>query len=194
MRRAVLLGLLLLGAADKLPPPQDSAHLPRLSAAEQAARDMLKIYDEFCLQRFPNAELVRAGIAARRLNAASAADAAESLQGRPGQAWAVSGVGTYTLAFADAPHQGCVVTGAVADDESLRAIFGLAVQAFASEHDLGKLDTPMLRHGSVGNAPAVMQVIGTTGGAARQAFVNLSWVADGVVHGRLAREFPPPGK
>ncbi len=194
MRRVFVLGFLLLAGADKLPPPTDTANLPQLSAAEAAARDMLKFYGEFCLNRFPNADLVRAGIATHKLAPASAADATAALQGRPGPAWAIQSAGQYTLAIADAPHQGCVLTGVVADDESLRAIFGLAVQAFASEHDMGKLDSPMLRHGNVGKAPAVMQVLGTTGGTARQAFVNLSWVENGVVHGRLAREFPPPGK
>ena len=196
MRIIAYTALLLLGAADKLPPPTDTAHLPQLTAAEQAAQDMLRVYEEFCLNRFPNPVEIANGIAAHKLTPATAQDASATLMGRPGQAWALTnGLGRYTLAITTPPQQGCVVTGAVADDESLRAIFSLAVQSFASANDLGKLDSPMLRHGTFENVPALLQLIGTTGGAPREAFVNLSWVAaDGKTHGRLAREFPPPGK
>lgn len=191
MRRPLIAALLLLGAADKLPPPDANSHLPKLTPAEQAGEEMVSTYQEFCLSRFPSVAALKEAIPKFQLTPAKPADAAEALQGRDGKAFNVPTHHThFTLGIT---RYGCVVTGIAGDDEPTRTIFNIAVQGFAAMHDVGKMDFPALRRAEIGGRPARLQLIGTLGEKNRQAFVNMALVReDGQTLVRLAREFQPP--
>jgi len=191
MRRLLIPALLLLGAADKLPPPDDTAHLPKLTPAEQAGEEMVSAYQELCLNRFPSVQRLKEAIPFFKMTPASAADAAEALQGRDGKAWSLPTLhNSFTFGIT---RYGCVVTGIAGDEEPTRTIFNIAVQGYAAMHDTGKMDFPPLRKAEIGGRPVRLQLIGTLGDKNRQAFVNMALLReDGKTLVRMAREFEPP--
>lgn len=179
------------------PPPPPDAPPETITPAQEAAQEMIIIYEEFCLTRFPNADAVQQGVAAHHLTVAPAQQTKDALLGRNGEAWnIVTPKGRYTLAVAARPHQGCVVTGPGADDAGIRAAFQLAVESFAQAHEYGMLQQPPLQKGQFAGHDATLQLIGATpSGWPRQAFVNMqSQLPDGAELLRLTREFAPPAQ
>ena len=166
---------------------------PAQTPAQDAAGDMIRVYDEFCLARYPDPQAVGAGVIAHHMAAATPEQSAQVLLGRQGSAWRlVTGKGTYLVATEIGQRSGCVVSGDVADDAGVRAIFDLVVTAFAAGHDFGPLDKPPLQRGSVNKQPAQIQIIGVPPGAlGRQAFVNMATGDGPVMHVRLTREVAP---
>ena len=83
--RAVVIALLLPGfavAQDRAPPPPGpDAPAEVLSTAQLAAQDMLQMYEEFCLQRFPGEAAIEEGVAAHHLSVAGAAETSAALLG-----------------------------------------------------------------------------------------------------------------
>jgi hypothetical protein len=185
MRRLTPL-LLLLGAAA---PPLRQPMTPLQAAGD----DMIQVYEEFCLSRFPHVDMLKDGVTRHKLPPASAANAAEALQGRHGKAWAITTPkGSYTIAITAKPVVGCVVTGVGEDTDNVRTLFNIAVQGLAVTNKLGKMDFPELKHFDIAGRPATLQLIGTLGEKQRQAFVNLSLSRpDGTPIERLSREFAP---
>jgi len=168
MRRLALPALLLLGAAT--PPPPVAGRTP--------GQDVLQVYQEFCLTRFP------------RL--ASPAAAADALQGRHGKAWTINteAGGHFTIGIYTAPVLGCIVTGAAPDDDDVRKFFNIDVQGLAAAAGYGKMDFPPLKQIDAGGHKVTLQFIGTLGDKQRQAFVNAAVVGeDGPPQIRLSREF-----
>ena len=106
-----------LAAAITLFPFAACAQVPAQTPAQAAAQEMIRVYEEFCLVRFPDPQAFAAGADAHHMAAASAAQSAEALLGRPGQAWAlVTPKGTFLVATESGGRQGCAVSGDVADD------------------------------------------------------------------------------
>jgi hypothetical protein len=194
---AIALLLLPLAAAAQQkapPPPSPNDPAETLTPQQQSAQDMLMIYEEFCLQRFPDPDAIQAGVAAHHLAPATPAETATALLGRTGKAWAAATPnGRYLIAFEARPHRGCAVTGSASDDEGIRAAFDLAVQSFASGHEFGMLQRPPLQTGKLAGRDTTLQLIGATPpGRTRQAFVNaLSTNPDGSPQLRLTRELAP---
>ena len=198
MLRAVVIALLLPGfavAQDRAPPPPGpDAPAEVLSTAQLAAQDMLQMYEEFCLQRFPGEAAIQEGVAAHHLSVAGAAETSAALLGRAGHAWrAVTPNGTFFIAIEAAPHAGCAVSGPAGDDAGIHAAFELAVRSYAQAHEFGMLTAPPLQNGKVAGQDASVQIFGATpDGRPRQAFVNMQSVAkDGVAQLRLTRELAP---
>ncbi len=191
---AVLLPLAAAAAEKAPPPPPPDAPAETTTPAQDAAQDMLVVYEEFCLQRFPNGDAIQAGIAAHHLTRATASQASDALLGRAGSAWAVaSPKGNYLIAIEAPPHKGCAVTGAAADDEGIRAAFELSVESFAQANEYGMLQRPPRQTGQFAGREATIQIVGATPpGRPRQAFVNMgSRNPDGSTQLRLSREFAP---
>jgi hypothetical protein len=192
---ALLLPLAAAAAEKAPPPPAPDAPADVLTPGQEAAQEMLTIYEEFCLERFPSPDAIQAGITAHHLNKASAQQGTDALLGRAGSAWAVvTPKGHYAIAIEAPPHKGCAITGSAADDEGIRAAFELAVEMYSQAHEFGMLQRPPLQTGQVAGHPATIQIIGATAaGRPRQAFVNMeSHNADGSPQLRFSREFAPP--
>jgi hypothetical protein len=192
---AVLLPLAAVAAEKAPPPPAPDAPAEALTPAQEAAQEILVIYEEFCLERFPNPAAVQAGIAAHHLSAATAPQTADALLGRAGSAWAVTTPkGHYVIAIEAPPHKGCAITGAASDDEGIHAAFELAIEMYAQGHEYGMLQRPPRQTGQVAGRPATIHILGATPpDRPRQAFVNMeSKNADGSSQLRLSREFAPP--
>lgn len=183
-----------LAAAIMMFPFAADAQMPAQTPAQAAAQEMIQVYEEFCLVRFPDPQAVAAGAEAHHMATASAAQSAQALLGRPGEAWAlVTPKGTYLVAIESGGRQGCAVSGDVADDAGIRAAFGLLVATFANAHEFGTLDHPPVRHGTAHGQPADIELIGANpDGRPRQAFVNMAAGTGDVLHVRLTREFAPP--
>jgi hypothetical protein len=197
MRLAAIALLLPIAAyaQDRAPPPPGPNDPGEVVTPGQAAsQEMLVIYEEFCLERFPSAAALQAGIAAHHLSPASAADTTDALLGHPGTAWTIATAkGHYLLALDAPPRQGCAITGRGTDDEGIRAAFNLAVEIFAQGKEFGMLQRPPLQNGHVGGLPATVQIIGATPSSyPRQAFVNTAATnPDGGTTMRLSRVFAP---
>jgi hypothetical protein len=197
MRRVAIAMLLPLAAAaaEKAPPPPPpDAPAETTTPAQDAAQEMLLIYEEFCLQRFPNPEALQAGVTAHHLSRATAAQAIDALLGRAGSVWAVvTPKGHYSIAIEAPPHKGCAISGPAADDEGIRGAFELAVESFTQAHEYGMLQRPKLQTGQVAGRDATIQILGATPtDLPRQAFVNMqSRNPDGSSQLRLSREFAP---
>ncbi len=183
-----------LAAAITLLPFAVCAQVPAQTPAQAAAQEMIRVYEEFCLVRFPDPQAFAAGADAHHMAAASAAQSAEALLGRPGQAWAlVTPKGTYLVATESGGRQGCAVSGDVADDAGIRAAFDLLVTTYANAHEFGALDRPPMRHGTAKGQPADITLVGANpDGRPRQAFVNMAAGTGDVLHVRLTREYAPP--
>ncbi len=192
---AFLLPFAAAAAEDKAPPPPaPDAPAETLTPDQEAAQDMLLMYEEFCLDRFPNPDAFQQDVTAHHLIPASAADASAALLGRPGAAWTTTTPhGKFVIALEATPHQGCAVTGPASDDAGIHAAFELAVESFSQAHEFGMLTRPPEQHGKVAGRDATLQIIGATpSGHPKQAFVNmLSSAADGTPRLRLTREFAP---
>jgi len=197
MRLAAIAFLLpfAAAAADKAPPPPaPDAPADTLTPAQEAAQEMLIIYEEFCLDRFPNPAAIQAGIAAHHLSSAPAPQSNDALLGRAGNAWAIATPkGHYAIAIEAAPRKGCAVSGEAADDDGIRAAFELAVEMYAQSHEYGMLQRPPRQTGQVAGRAATIQILGATpADRPRQAFVNMeSHNPDGSTQLRLSREFAP---
>lgn len=182
MRRLALPALLLLGAAT--PPPPVAGRTP--------GQDVLQVYQEFCLTRFPRLEQLKQGVAMHKLALASPAAAADALQGRHGKAWTINteAGGHFTIGIYTAPVLGCIVTGAAPDDDDVRKFFNIDVQGLAAAAGYGKMDFPPLKQIDAGGHKVTLQFIGTLGDKQRQAFVNAAVVGEnGLPQIRLSREF-----
>lgn len=192
---ALLLPLAAAAAAEKAPPPPPpDAPADVLTPGQEAAQEMLVIYEEFCLDRFPNPNAVQAGVAAHHLSPAAAAQSTDALLGRAGSAWAVATPkGHYAIAIEAPPHRGCAITGPATDDEGIRAAFELAVEMYAQSHEYGMLQRPPRQTGQVAGHPATIQILGATPtDRPHQAFVNMETSnPDGSTQLRLSREFAP---
>ena len=160
---------------------------------ETARGDMMDVYQEYCLDRFPNRARLASTITDRQFPPASKPDADRALKGRTGQAWVIARPNTkLLLALWDTPQRGCAVTGTAPDDASARATFDLLVTMYAGEHELGALTRLPIRMGQIGGTPATLQVIGADpGGQPREAFVNMAVTHPGGTEARLAREWGP---
>jgi hypothetical protein len=192
---ALLLPFLAAAAPDRAPPPPAPDTPPEtLTPAQLAAQDMLLMYEEFCLTRFPSPDAFQQGVAAHNLATASDADASDALLGRPGTAWTTTTPhGTFVIALETTPHQGCAVTGPGGDDAGIHAAFELAVESFAQSHEFGMLTRPPEQHGKVAGRDATLQILGATPDSRpRQAFVNMqSTTPNGAPLLRLTRELAP---
>ena len=164
------------------------------TAPQAAAQEMIQVYEEFCLVRFPDPQSFAAGATAHHMTPASDAQSHQALLGRPGQAWALTTPhATYLVAIESGGRQGCAVSGDVADDAGIRAAFDLLVTTYANGHEYGTLDHPPIRHGTAQGGPADIELIGATpDGRPRQAFVNMAAGTGDVRHVRFTREFAPP--
>jgi hypothetical protein len=196
MRLTLIAAAVLLGAA--APPaatPADTAAAPdQTTPAQDAAQDMMLIYEDICLGHFPNPASVRAAVADAQGIALKDADAREALLGHAGTAWAVNAPhGRVVVAVDTPPSRTCVVTGPAAEDDGVRAVFDLTVTSTAKTRDYGTLVKPPVRQGNVRGHAATIQLIGTaTGGGRRQAFINMGVAnADGSTQLRLTREVAP---
>jgi hypothetical protein len=196
MRRLLLITLIAAlpvrqAAADPRAP--EPGQPPEQTPAQQAAQEMMQVYEEFCLARFPDPKAFAEGAAAHHMAPENADQAAKILLGRPGDAWRLTTPkATYDVAIQAGGRQGCVVSGQVADDAGIRAAFDLLVGIYASSHELGTLSKPPLRTGLVKQVPAALQIIGATpDGRPRQAFVNMSTGQGPVMQVRMTREFAP---
>jgi hypothetical protein len=191
---SVVLALLPLSAqAQRAPEPGQP---PAQTAAQDAAQQLLLVYEEFCLTRFPEPAAVSEGVAAHHMSPATPAQSADALLGRAGTAWQfTTDRGAILVATETGGRQGCVVAGDVADDSGIRASFDLLVTSFAAGHEFGALDKPPLQQGLVKGQPGALQLIGAKpDGLPKQAFVNMATGAGPVMHVRLTREFAPAGK
>jgi hypothetical protein len=191
---ALLLPLAAAAAEKAPPPPPPDAPAETTTPAQDAAQEMLIIYEEFCLDRFPNPEAIQAGVAAHHLSPATASQATDALLGRAGSAWVVvTPKFRHLIAIEAPPHKGCAITGQAADDEGIRAAFELAVESFAQAHEFGMLQRPPRQTGQVAGRDATIQILGATPpDRPRQAFVNMeSHNPDGSSQLRLSREFAP---
>jgi hypothetical protein len=191
---ALLLPLAAAAAEKAPPPPAPDAPADVLTPAQEAAQEMLMIYEEFCLERFPNGEAIQAGVTAHHLSPATAAQTSDALLGRAGSAWAVNTPkGHYLIGIEAPPSKGCAVTGQASDDDGIHAAFELSVEMYTQAHEFGMLQRPPRQTGHVGGRDATIQVIGATpSGRPRQAFVNMeSHNPDGSAQLRLSRELAP---
>jgi hypothetical protein len=191
---ALLLPLAAAAAEKAPPPPAPDAPADVLTPGQEAAQEMLIIYEEFCLERFPSTDAVQAGIAAHHLTKADAQQSTDALLGRAGSAWAVATPkGHYVIAIEAPPHKGCAITGPAADDEGIRAAFELAIEMYAQAHEYGMLQRPALQTGQASGRPATIQILGAMpNGRPRQAFVNMeTHTPDGSPKLRLSRELAP---
>ncbi len=82
---AVLLPFAAAAAEKAPPPPLPDAPADVLTPAQISAQEMLVIYEEFCLQRFPSEDSVLEGVAAHHLGVASPTQAKAALLGRAGR-------------------------------------------------------------------------------------------------------------
>lgn len=158
------------------------------------ATAMLSIFEEFCLNRYPDMGSVRDGAAAHHLAAATQKQREAAGLGGAGDSWAVPiASADFVLAMAPAPHQGCALAGLALDDSGTRAAFDLMVNLFATEHEFGNLARPPLQSGTYGGKPATLQTIAAAPeGYQRQAFNNLALTnPDGTTLVRLTRELEP---
>jgi len=191
-----LLFPLAAAAAEKAPPPPaPDAPADTLTPAQEAAQEMLMIYEEFCLNRFPRPDAIQAGIAAHHLSPAGAPQSTDALLGRAGSTWSVvTPKGHYMIAIEAPPHKGCAVTGPASDDEGIHAAFELAVEMYAQAHEYGMLQRPPRETGQAAGRPATIQIVGAMPtDRPREAFVNMeSRNPDGSTQLRLSREFAPP--
>jgi hypothetical protein len=180
-----------LAAADQRAP--EPGQLPAQTRAQDAAQEMIRVYEEFCLVHFPDPNAVAAGAAAHHMTGATPEQAATILLGRPGSAWTlVTPKGTYGVAVETGARQGCAVSGDVADDAGIRASFDLLVSMFAGGHEFGTLAKPPLQSGLVNKQAARLQLIGATpDGRPKQAFVNMATGDGPVMHVRMTRELAP---
>jgi hypothetical protein len=147
-----------------------------------------------CLERFPNQEALGQALAAAHAVPLDTNSTKEALLGHPGTAWTVAGsLGHYVVALESPPARNCVVTGEAAEDEGVRAVFGMLINSFANAHEFGVLQRPPLHQGKMGTAPATLQIIAATpDGRPRQAFVNMGVTeASGATRLRLTRELAP---
>jgi hypothetical protein len=191
---ALLLPLTAAAAEKAPPPPPPDAPADVLTPGQEAAQEMLMVYEEFCLDRFPNPHAIQAGIAAHHLSPAPAPQSNDALLGRPGSVWAVATPkGHYAIAIEAAPRNGCAVTGQAADDEGIRAAFELAVEMYAQSHEFGMLQRSPRQTGQSAGRAVAIQIIGATpDGRPHQAFVNMETQnPDGSTQLRLSREFAP---
>jgi hypothetical protein len=175
-------------------PAQASLAPPTAAHAEAAKADMISLYQDYCLDRFPNAQHLLAYIGGRNFPPAPPGVAMRALNGHAGQAWIVTRPsGQFVLALGDAPRS-CVVTGVALNDAGTRAVFDIMVTMYAGAHEYGALSKPPLQTAQLGGKPAFLQVIGALpGGEPRQAFVNMAITnPDGTAMTRLAREVAPP--
>jgi hypothetical protein len=162
--------------------------------AQAAGQEMVRVYEEFCLVRFPDPQRFEQGAAAHHMVPANDAQSAQALLGRPGRAWQlITPKGSYLIAIESGFRQGCAVAGDVSDDAGIHASFNLLITEYATAHEFGPLDHQPVRHGSAHGEPAEIELIGATpGGMPRQAFVNMAAGSGDVRHVRLTREFAPP--
>jgi len=193
MRRLILAAALavLSSRADAAPPPAPPpGAAPDLTPPQMAAEEMMNLFNDICLARFPNEDAVGMAVAARKAVPLPAAASKAALLGRSGAAWAVpSGNGHYVLAV-EMPPRHCVVTGPAAEDDGVRTVFGMVVTSFAKGKEFGALAQPPVREGKVNGQDATIQIIAAAPqGRPRQAFVNMSMAnADGTTTLRLTRE------
>ena len=196
MRIAASLSLLMCLAPGLAPAKQrapEPGNLPVQSPAQEAAQEMIRIYEEFCLVHFPDPKAVATGAAIHHMAPSTTDQAAKILLGRPGKAWTlVTPRGTFAVAIETGARQGCAVSADVADDAGIRASFDLLIGMFGDAHDFGPLTRPKLQAGLVDKQPARLQLIGATpDGRPKQAFVNMA-IGDGpVMHVRMTRELAP---
>jgi hypothetical protein len=162
--------------------------------AQAAAEDMMVMYEDLCLNQFPDLEALGNDLAARKAVPLDAATTNTVLLGHPGTAWTVAGtLGKYTFALEMPPARRCVVTGKAAEDEGVRTVFATLVTSYGKAHEFGNLQAPPVQSGKVGGAPATLQIIAAApDGRSRQAFVNMGVTnPDGTSQLRLAREMAP---
>jgi hypothetical protein len=162
--------------------------------AQSAAQDMMVVYEEFCLNRFPDRDSFAAGLPLHHATKLDDKAAESVLLGHQGNAWTVVGLeGSYTVALEALPARRCVVTGKAAEDEGVQTVFNMLVSSFANGHEFGALGHRPVVQGNVGTSAATMQLItAAPDGRPRQAFVNMGVVeSDGSTRLRLTRELAP---
>ena len=202
---AALAALMAMGgpACAQTPSAPPAAAAP---AADPASSDMMSLYQDYCLNRFPNQQRLVKTLDEHPYPPAAKAGADRALQGREGQVWAADQPhGKFLMAVWTKPQRGCAVIGTALNDGSMRATFDITVTVYAGDHELGPLARPPVQAGKIGGAPARMQaLILSPASAPREAFINLAIAnADHTTETRLVREVgstpatptpPPPGK
>jgi hypothetical protein len=195
MRRPLIAAALLLAAAAPPPAAKPTPDTPdQTTPAQDAAQDMMLVYEDVCLNHFPNPASVRAAATDAHATPLTDAEARDALLGHAGTAWAFDAPHVRAVVAVDTPpSRTCVVTGKAAEDSGVQAVFDLMVTTAAQTLDYGPLVKPPVRQGSVGGHPASIQLIGVApGGAKRQAFINMGAAnADGSTQLRLTREVAP---
>jgi hypothetical protein len=174
----------------KSPPTMGDGQTP----AQSAAQDMMVIYEEFCLNRFPDRDAFAKGLPLHHATPLEDKSASTVLLGHQGAAWTVVGLeGSYTVALEALPARRCVVTGSAAEDEGVQTVFGILVNSYATAHEFGALQHLPLSQGHVGTSAATLQIItAAPDGRPRQAFVNMGVAqSDGSMRLRLTRELAP---
>jgi hypothetical protein len=195
MRRHLIAAALLLAAAA---PPPAAKPTPdtrgETTPAQDAAQDLMLVYEDVCLNHFPNPASIRAAADDAHATPLTDAEAHDVLMGHAGTAWAFNAPHVHAVVAVDTPpSRTCVVTGKAAEDSGVQAVFDLMVTTATKTLDYGDLVKPPLRQGAVGGHAASIQLIGATpGGAKRQAFINMGVAnADGSTQLRLTREVAP---
>jgi len=193
-RIAVLLAALLAVARPACVHAQSATPPASTPPGDAARSQLMDIYQEYCLDRFPNRARLLATITDRKFPLASKADADRALKNRTGQAWVVAKpAGNFLLALWDTPQRGCAITGTAPDDASTRATFDLVVTMYAGQRELGALTRPPIRTGQVNGKPATLQLIGVQpDNQPSEAFVNVAVTRPDGTEARLAREWGPP--
>jgi hypothetical protein len=195
MRCPLIAAALLLAAAAPQPAAKPTPDTPdQTTPAQDAAQDMMLVYEDVCLSHFPNPASIRAAVADAHATPLTDAEARDALMGHAGTAWAFNAPHVRAVVAVDTPpSRTCVVTGKAAEDSGVRAVFDLMVTTAAQALDYGNLVKPPLRQGTVGGRAASIQLIGAAlGGSKREAFINMGLVnADGTTQLRLTREVAP---
>lgn len=193
MRPALaLLPLALLVAAGAPAPPATSSPAGNddtASAVRDQSEDLIDLYQNFCLNRFPSDQAIAAGVAEAKLPLAGKQDAAALLKGSKGAAWtSQTKNGRFTLAVQ--PGRGCAVQTDFAGSDANRAVFEVAVKAYVSEHDLGALQSAPLQHDSDNTGSMTTEAFQLDRGAAaaKEQFIDMTRrTPDGAAQTRLVR-------
>jgi len=160
-----------------------------------AEGELMDVYLDLCLNRFPDAAAFAAGAAARQMRPVPPETVKRYLHDDPGRGWiGASPSGAYVVTIEDPPYHACAVRRMQRPSPTFSTVFQVAVGAWAGMHKIPKLQRlPPVRQTANG-ATIDAQVEGVAGadGKVVQSFMALVTVyPGGQTEVRMVHVFPP---
>lgn len=148
-----------------------------LSPADAGGAELVDLFVDFCLNRFPAAASLDEGAAERKATAMTADQARRYLHANPGRGWIVNtALATYMVTIEDPPSQTCVIRNRYAAALKIQSAYQLAVKSWAATNKIGPvLDERPKPHTDIGlDISAMMTTVPDAAGRPLRHFIVLT--------------------